>query len=218
MGYRVRSRAGAGQLLLTVAFAACGSHTVDSDSPSAVEDCCSEFDYVLEVTIFQIDVVHLYLRVDPETGLAVSSMVSRGSRSRALEDSVVEALLRTPSAYARMTFLMEMSAERFLDNTIETLEGMGEEGLLTAAEVDNLVRSARRRFAFLNESGITAGDYLEQLLHGDSLKTRFFREDGERSMEDVQIGRAHRIALLGSYFSEASDFRDGLLDQVFGSR
>jgi len=202
-------------LSLIWALAGCGSRAPGPASPLTAESCCREFDYVLEVTIFKIDVVRLNLRIDPETARGVAALITSGDRTPEIEDSVAVRLMQTPSAEARMTFLRGMSGQQFLDNTVGTLRRLGEEGLLSSAEVEALDRSTQTRFAFLDDSGIEAGDYLEQVLRGDSVTTTFVTSSGQQVMRDVQVGGEHRIALLGSYFGRTSDFRDGLLDQMY---
>jgi len=202
-------------LSLLSALAGCGSRAPEPASPLTAESCCREFDYVLEVTIFKIDVVRLNLRIDPETARRVAALTRSGDRTPGLEDSVAAELMQTPSAEARMTFLRGMSGQQFLDNTVATLHRLGEEGLLSSAEVEALDRSARTRFAFLDDSGIAAGDYLGQVLRGDTVTTNFLTLGGQQLMRDVQVGSEHRTALLGSYFARASDFRNGLLEQMF---
>jgi len=201
--------------LLLWVLSACGGRAPAAAPPSGG---AFAFDYVLEATIFKIDVVHVNLQIDSGTVRTVKALVSSGNRTRALEDSVGAALMETPTANARLTFLVAIPAQQFVENTAEILRDMGEEGLLASSEVEHLVRSSRQRFAFLDEAGIAPGDYVEQVLRGDSVTTTFITSLGERRLHDIQVGREHRIALLGSYFAKTSDFRDGLLDQVFGIR
>ena len=138
----------AGCTVLFLAISACGG-PVPERAASPGDSCCREFDYVLEVTIFKIDVVRLNLRIDSETARTVSTLIAGRPRTPSLEDSVAAAFLEASRADARMTFLRGMSGQQFLDNTVGALSGMGAEGLLTSEEVERLVRSSRQRFEFL---------------------------------------------------------------------
>jgi hypothetical protein len=203
-------------LVLLATLTACGGRSPAPPSPADPESCCREFEYLLEATILKIDVARLFLRVDQETARQVAAIVSTDGRTRESELAVSNRLMSTGDAYARLTFLLDISAQQFQETTEKTLRDLGLAGYLKQDEVDQLVQSSRRDLTFLGDSGITKGDYIEQMLSADSVTTTFANSSGERRFQSIRIGREHRIAMLGSYFAETSDFRAGLLDQVFG--
>lgn len=202
--------------VLLIVLAACGGQAPAPAPFPRAGSCCDEFNYVLEATIFNIDVVHLNLQVDAETAATLASLTENGRRTPDKEDIAAGALLATTSARARMTFLVRIPADQFLDETETLIRGLGSEGLLQSPQVESLVLDARRRFAFLEGSGIAAGDYLEQHLRGDSVTTTYVSGKGEQRLRGTRVGSEHRAAMLGSYFARSSSFREGLLDIVFG--
>lgn len=184
-------------------------------TPGDETACCLTFDYLLEASIFRIDVMRLTLLFDSATARAMGRAVATGPRNGASDDLVARAALAATWADARMAFILPMSGERFVGNTEAVLHRLGEEGLLSEAEVSTLVAAARRRFSFLQGPGVKRGDVLEQQLRADSVTTTYLTLDGRRLFSDVQVGPEHRRALLGSYFAKGSDFRDGLLDLAY---
>ena len=93
-----------------------------------------------------------------------------------------------------------------------TLEEIDSEIKETAQRIDLDVES---RFAFLGEEGVRDGDHLYYTLRGDSVLSRYVDVDGNTTLDDVRVGAAWRLWLLGNYFVAGTHFRNGLLDLVF---
>ena len=64
--------------------------------------------------------------------------------------------------------------------------------------------------------GIRQGDLFLYTVRGDTVSTRFIDSDGNTRLDFVRIGPEFRRALMGTYFVPGSNFRDGLMDLVFG--
>ena len=180
--------------------------------------CCSRFDYVLEKTFLKVDAVRLELSIMDETAVHVAELIDGSSRDDALEDSVTADYLAAQHADLRMTFLVSFSLERFLDSNRDSLEGLGRAGIITGEAAERLYLENERRFAILEETGIQEGDRLEHELLGDTITTRFIDVSGVTRIDEIRVGPERRHALLGSFFGPESDFRGGLLDQVFNRR
>jgi hypothetical protein len=177
--------------------------------------CCSRFDYVLEKTFLKVDAVRLELNILNGTPARVTELIDGSTRDAALEDSVAEVYLSADGAELRMTFLVSFGLERFLDGNRDTLNGLAEAGIISGDDAERLYLENRQRFAVLAESGIQEGDRLEHELRGDTITTRFTDVSGVTQIDEIRVGPERRAALLGSFFGRESDFRDGLLDQVF---
>lgn len=177
--------------------------------------CCSRFDYVLEKTFLKVDAVRLELNILNGTPARVTELIDGSTRDDALEDSVAAVYLSADGAELRMTFLVSFGLERFLDGNRDTLNGLAEAGILSGDDAERLYLENRQRFAVLAESGIQEGDRLEHELRGDTITTRFTDVSGVTQIDEIRVGPERRAALLGSFFGPESDFRDGLLDQVF---
>jgi len=180
--------------------------------------CCSRFDYVLEKTFLKVDAVRLELSIMDETPVHVAELIDDSSRDDALEDSVAAVYGGAEGADLRMTFLVSFSLERFLDGNRDSLNGLAKAGVISGEDAERLFLENERRFAVLDEIGLQEGDRLEHELRGDTITTRFIDVSGVILVEETRVGPERRAALLGSLFGPESDFRDGLLDQVFDRR
>jgi hypothetical protein len=59
------------------------------------------------------------------------------------------------------------------------------------------------------------GDRIHYVLRGDSLFSSYTRADGTVELNDIRVGPERRLSLLGGYFVPKTNFRDGLIDQLF---
>ena len=205
------------QHLVLLGTAGVSSWLAAPDLPAQVPPhaCCSRFDYVLEKTFLKVDAVRLELNILNGTPARVTELIDGSTRDDALEDSVAAVYLSADGAELRMTFLVSFGLERFLDGNRDTLNGLAEAGILSGDDAERLYLENRQRFAVLAESGIQEGDRLEHELRGDTITTRFTDVSGVTQIDEIRVGPERRAALLGSFFGPESDFRDGLLDQVF---
>jgi hypothetical protein len=176
--------------------------------------CCRELVSVLEASILKINVMRVRLQVDEATASALQALVGSTPRSAALEAQVAAIYLEARTASVDTEFLMGMSGGMFLDNTVKAFRGMVSDSLMSSAEAETLSAEARTRFAFLTAAGVRPADRLRYELSGDTVTTNYTRA-GQTLMQDRQVGGRYRRALLASYFAPSSDFRRGLLDDVF---
>lgn len=205
------------QHLVLLGTAGVSSWLAAPDLPAQVppDACCSRFDYVLEKTFLKIDAVRLELQILDGTPSRVAELIDGSTRDEELEDSVAAVYLSTEGADLRMTFLVSFDLERFLDGNRDSLNGLAEAGIISGDDAERLYLENERRFAILEESGMKEGDRLEHELRGDSITTRFIDASGVTRIDELRVGPERRAALLGSFFGPESEFRDGLLDQVF---
>lgn len=189
-----------------------------SSSATAQENrvaCCSDFDYVLERTIFKVDAVRLELTMLGETPDRVAEVVGGQAEPRVWSDSVAALYMEADHAHVRMTFLRSFGLDRFLDANRDALQKTVKSGLLTEEEFETLDAENRKRFAVLTMDGVRDGDQLEHEVRGDTVTTRYTDVTGAVRIDEIQIEAAHRKALIGSLFGPGSGFRKGLLDLVF---
>lgn len=214
---RPPSRRLAGALLLAGALVTPGGPGVplaaaqESQSPA----CCATFDYLLEKTIFKVDAVRLQLDVEGDTPGLVADLVRGRDDARPVQDSVAAVYMSAERADVRMTFLRSFGLQRFLDANRGVLQSLVPAGILTDEEFRILEAENRVRFSGLAEDGIRDGDRLEHEVRGDSVSTRYTDVAGSVRIDEVKVSSAHRRAMLGSLFGPGSDFRKGLLRQVF---
>ena len=205
------------QHLVLLGTAGVSSWLAAPDLPAQVppDACCSRFDYVLEKTFLKIDAVRLELQILDGTPARVAELIDTSTRDEELDHSVAAVYLSAEGADLRMTFLVSFDLERFLAGNRDSLNGLAEAGIISGDDAERLYLENERRFAILAESGMKEGDRLEHELRGDSIITRFIDASGVTRIDELRVGPERRAALLGSFFGPESEFRDGLLDQVF---
>ena len=145
----------------------------------------------------------------------MAELIDGSTRDEELDHSVAAVYLSAEGADLRMTFLVSFDLERFLAGNRDSLNGLAEAGIISGDDAERLYLENERRFAILEESGMKEGDRLEHELRGDSIITRFIDASGVTRIDELRVGPERRAALLGSFFGPESEFRDGLLDQVF---
>ena len=196
------------------AGAACRGAPGANPAPDPHAGCCQELVTLYEASIFKVNVMRVGVRVDAETAAAVQGMISTAPRSAPLEDEVARRYQAAQAATVEVEFLMAMSGETFITNTVKSLRGLVGDGQLTAEAAERLSGEARARFSFLAAAGVRSTDRIRYDVVADTVTTDYLRAE-QVLMHDRQVGPPHRNALLASYFAPSSDFRRGLLDQVF---
>jgi hypothetical protein len=194
----------------TACTGAPGTNAVPDPNPG----CCQELTTIYEASIFKVNVMRIGVRVEAETAAAVRGMISKAPQSAQLEDEVARHYQAAQAATVEVEFLMAMSGETFITNTIKSLRGLVGDGELTAEAAERLSGEARARFSFLAAAGVRTADRIRYDVVADTVMTTYMRGE-QLLMHDRQVGSFHRDALLASYFAPSSDFRRGLLDQVF---
>jgi len=176
----------------------------------------ARLDYLLERTIFKVDVIRLTIVVDRQTAAAVASIVSGNRRTDELEDAVAARYMETLHADIALEFQMSIGYGHFIGGIRETSELLAGLDLIDAASAERIDRDMDIRFSFLREEGIREGDRLSYTVRGDSVQTSYVDVDGNTLLDDVVVGQEWRMWTLGSYFARKTNFHDGLLDLIFG--
>lgn len=183
-------------------------------APGSSRGCCRELHYLYETTILQIDVMRLRVQVDDATAVALAAAVRGAPRSPALEREVARQYQAAREATLDMEFLQGVSGEAFLEHTLKALRELVRDGAVTEADADTLSREVSERFAFLVAAKVRPGDRLQYQVRADTVWTTYTRGDTVLKI-DRHAGRRFRDYILATNFAPSSDFRRGLLDQVF---
>jgi len=191
-----------------------GAATGAGQQPAPLPSCCRELHYLYEASIFKINAMRLQVRVDPAAASAVETLVRGSKRSSRLEQDVARLYQAASDATFDMEFLVGVSGGTFVSNTVNAIRELGRDGTLSEAEADRFSREARDRFDFLHAVRVRPGDRLQYLVVADTVTTTYRR--GEAVLKvDRQVDARARDVILATYFAPSSDFRRGLLDQVF---
>jgi hypothetical protein len=182
--------------------------------PAPLPSCCRELDYLYEASIFKVNAMRLQVRVDQPTASAVETLVRGTKRSSRLEQDVARLYQAAGDATFDMKFLVGVSGATFVSNTVKAIQELGRDGTLSEAEADRFSQEARDRFDFLHLARVRTGDRLQYQVVADTVTTTYQR--GETVLKvDRQVDVRARDVILATYFAPSSNFRRGLLDQVF---
>ena len=170
---------------------------------------------LFEKTIFQVDVLTLDVRLGPESARRIEELVAGAEYSEALADSVAAVATGSRNAWIRIRFERDVSLEQFLDGVEDNLEKARDAGIISAEDCRMISENMPVWYSFLAERGIRDGDRMYYRIRGDSLHTQYLGVDGDLLLDQVDVGPERRLAVLGSYFVEGSDFRKGLIRGLF---
>jgi hypothetical protein len=168
-----------------------------------------------ERTIFNVDILQLEVGFDPETAETFSSLIRGQSYDDAVARQVVDVALAAPDVMVRTQFLRDVSLDQFLDGMRDNLRHARESGYLTPEEEGLIARETTEGYAVLEDRGIRKGEVMWYRLRGDTLHVAFVALDGEVLVEDRPVGPERRMAVLGGYLAEGSDFREDLIRSLF---
>ena len=173
---------------------------------------------LLEKTIFKVDVLTLEIRFGEETARGLEELIGGRPYSSDLADSIAEIAVHSQDAWARMEFKRGVSLDQFVDGVREDLGRARDADFITPADYEMIAERVPRWFAFLEERRIQKGDQILYRIRGDTLRTQFIGLDGELLLEQTDVGRERRFAVLGSYLAPKSSFRKGLIRSLFPRR
>lgn len=209
-----RIRRAAAWVVSSLAVAGPGLADAMSQELARSPACCRELHYLYEASIFKIDAMRLQVRVGQATAVAVAALVRATKRSSTLEQEVARRYLAAGDATFDMEFLVGVSGATFVSNTVKAIRELGRDGTLSEAEADRFSREARDRFDFLHAARVRPGDRLQYQVVADTVTTTYRR--GETVLKlDRQADARARDVILATYFAPSSDFRRGLVAQVF---
>ncbi|KPK48205.1 MAG: hypothetical protein AMS22_15775, partial [Thiotrichales bacterium SG8_50] len=117
-------------------------------------------------------------------------------------------------AWARIEFLRTVGLDRFLDGIVSNLRRTWQAGILTEAEYEMIAQGLPNWFSPLRERNIIKGDQLFYRIRGDTLRTVFLTVGGQTPIDQTDVGRERGLSVLGGFFVEGSDFREGLLTSL----
>ena len=170
---------------------------------------------LLEVTLFNIDVLMLTVRVSPEAGEHLSALVAgREGYDEALADSVAAVMLDVEEAWARQVFARDVGFGRLTDGMLETAEKAAAAGWVSEDYVTGFATRLSSQFGFLEERGAKEGDAIYFRLSGDEVRILFETVDGEILLDEVGVSAEGRRASIPSFFAPGTRFRRRLVESL----
>ncbi len=172
----------------------------------------------LEKTFLNVDVLDLEIRVDEATAAALESIVKGQKYSKELEQRVVDAVLVTTNAYARIRFLRSVTFSQFVEGGQANAKKAFEAKLISRAEYVRVRDGLARWFAPLKKRGVREGDRFHYRGRSSGLRTIVDDADGKKQIELSQDGAAPLKTMLASYLTPGGDFREPLVRSLFGAQ
>jgi len=170
---------------------------------------------LLEVTLFNIDVLTLTIRVAPETGTRLHALVDdREEYDEALADSVAAVMLGVEDAWARQVFERDVSFGRLTGGMLETAEKAAEAGWVSGEYVEEFAVRLPGLFGFLEERGAKEGDSIYFWLRGDEVRTVYQTVDGAVLLDELGVSAEGRLASIPSFFAPGTRFRKRLVESL----
>lgn len=166
---------------------------------------------LLEVTIFNIDVLTLTVRVDSITGAAIEAAVAGREYSDEVADEVAAIVLEADEMWAMQIFHRDVGHGRLIGGMVESAEKASEAGYVSEAYVESFSAQAPDWFGFLREDGAKEEDMILFHVVGDEVRTVYRTRDGRVLLNEVGEDEEGRIASIPSFFAPGSRFRERLV-------
>ena len=174
-----------------------------------------EMSALLEVTILNIDVLVLTVRVGPESGARLQALTEgQEEYSEELADSVAAVMLEADYAWARQVFKRDVSLGRLTGGMQETAEKAAADGFITQEYSAEFAENLPVWFAFLEEDGAQEGDAIYFRVQGDEVRTVYRTVDGRVLMDEVGVSAEGRRASIPSFFATDTRFRKRLVESL----
>lgn len=168
---------------------------------------------LLEVTIFNIDVLMLTVRVDSMTGAALER-VSSEFEGDELEDRVAAIMLEADEMWAAQVFHRDVGFGRLVGGMVESVDVAAEAGYVSSEYAEEFATQAPEWFSFIEEDGAKEGDMILFHVVGNSVRTAYRTVDGEVLLNEIGESDEGRRASIPSFFAPGSRFRERLVESL----
>jgi len=167
-----------------------------------------------ERTWFDVDVANIDVWVDPATQGRFAALANGQRYSDALAERIARAALEAPGMTVQVQFLRGADLGEFLDAARKNLERARNAGYISPDTFATAWAGVKRDFARLADRGFKKGDRLVYRAAPGSLQTQVVSRD--RVLLDVTThDDGARRAMIASYFAPRTDFRKGLIADLF---
>ena len=204
-------------LLLLQVAAPAASQSVDVlDGGAPGTTAMGEMSALLEVTIFNIDVLTLTVRTDSASAMALRGLASRIEDRDELADSVAQVMLAAPRLWARQIFHRGVSLGRLVGGMSESSKQAVAAGFITPEYHAEFTEALPTLFGFLEEDGAAEGDEIFFSVEGDVVRTEYRTVDGAILLSERREDAQARRGSIPSFFAPGSRFRERLVESLRG--
>lgn len=173
-----------------------------------------EMSALLEVTIFNIDVLTLTVLIPPSAAERIRSIVEGREYGEALADSVASVVLAADELWARQVFHRGVGLGRLMGGMRESSERAAEAGFISHEYAAEFSANLPVWFGFLAEDGVEEGDEIVFHVQGDDVRTLYRTVDGRVLLDQTGTDAEARRGSVPSFFAPGSRFRKRLVESL----
>jgi hypothetical protein len=167
-----------------------------------------------ERTWFGVDVANIDVWVDATTRDRFRELAADQRYSDPLAERIARTALEADDVSVQVQLLRNAGLGEFLDAARKNLERARNAGYISPSTFASAWAGVQRDFAKLADRGFKKGDRLLYRARPGSLQTTVM--SGDRVLLDVTSrDEGARRAMIASYFAPHSDFRKGLITDLF---
>ncbi len=167
-----------------------------------------------ERTFLGIDVANVDVWVDSATRDRLRQLAAGQRYSDPLAEQIARTALEAPDMSVQVQFLRDADLGEFLDAARKNLERARNAGYITPDTFATAWAGVKKDFAGLAQHGFHEGDVLRYHARPNFLQTTVTSDN--RVLLDVTSNEeGSRRAMIASYFAPRSDFRKGLIADLF---
>jgi hypothetical protein len=186
----------------------------DSAPPAAAADRYGHMHMKYEKTFLGIDVANVDVTFDAPTRERFAALATGQPYSDQLAERMARTALEAQNVSVVVQFLRNASLKDFLQAAHKNLERARDAGYISPTAYATAWANVQRNFSVLAGRGLKKGDRIMYRATPSSLRTTVMA--GNRTLLDVTSpGEDPRRAMLASYFAPRTDFRAGLIKNVF---
>jgi hypothetical protein len=173
-----------------------------------------EMSALMEVTIFNIDVLTLTVRVSAETGDRLRRLTEGRGYGDQLADSVAAVILTDDDLWARQVLERNVGYGRMLGGMRETMEKAADAGYVTTQYVVGFAERLPELFGFLEADGAKEGDAIFFRIRGDTVRTLYRTVAGDVLLDRSVVDGEARRGSIPSFFAPRTRFRKRLVESL----
>ena len=167
-----------------------------------------------ERTWFGVDVANIDVWFDATTRDRLRELAQDQRYSDPLAERIARTALDASDVTVQVQFLRNADLGEFLDAARKNLERARNAGYISPATFATAWAGVKKDFASLAERGFHKGDRLIYHARSGALQTTVI--SGGRVLLDVtSLDEGSRRSMIASYFAPKSDFRKGLITDLF---
>lgn len=197
--------------LLVAVLAGCPAR---ADAAPPAKDRYGHMHMKYERTVFGVDVANVDVSVDDATRDRFRQLAAGQRYSDEVAERIARAALEASDVNVQVQLLRRAPLREFLDAARENLDDARKAGYISQDTFDKAWANVQKEFAPLAERGFQKGDRIVYRARPGSLQTTVMA--GDRVLREVTTNdESARRAMIASYFAPGSDFRKGLISDLF---